>query len=454
MKVCKFGGTSVASAEQIKKVAAIIKADPSRKFVVVSAPGKRFDTDTKVTDLLIELSNAALQKKDINEKLQLVVNRYKEIAIGLNMDGKICKVIEDDLRLRISQDQTEVELFVDNIKASGEDNNAKLIATYFTSIGLRSQYIDPKSAGLVVNDLPERAQELPEAYDNLSTLKNLSEIVVFPGFFGYTKEGVLRTFDRGGSDITGSILAAAVRADLYENFTDVDSVFTANPRVINSPVEIEEITYREMRELSYAGFSVFHDEALRPVFKLGIPVCIKNTNNPSAPGTRIVSERKKTKRPVTGITADSGFSILYVSKYLMNREIGFGRKLLQILEEEDISYEHTPSGLDDISVILRSYQLTPEKEERIINRVLNELHAEDAHFRHDFSMIVIVGEGMNNSTGLAARAATAISRTGANIEMINQGSSEVSLSFGVHKSNENMILRELYKEFFSAVAVG
>ena len=454
MKVCKFGGTSVASAEQIKKVAAIIKADPSRKFVVVSAPGKRFDTDTKVTDLLIELSNAALQKKDINEKLQLVVNRYKEIAIGLNLDEKICHVIEDDLRLRISQDQTEVELFVDNIKASGEDNNAKLIAAYFTSIGLRSQYIDPKSAGLVVNDLPERAQELPEAYDNLSTLKNLSEIAVFPGFFGYTKEGVLRTFDRGGSDITGSILAAAVHADLYENFTDVDSVFTANPKVINSPVEIEEITYREMRELSYAGFSVFHDEALRPVYKLGIPVCIKNTNNPSAPGTRIVAERKKTKRPVTGITADSGFSILYVSKYLMNREIGFGRKLLQILEEEDISYEHTPSGLDDISVIMRSHQLTPEKEERIINRVLNELHAEDAHFRHEFSMIVIVGEGMNNSTGLAARAATAISRTGANIEMINQGSSEVSLSFGVHKSNENMILRELYKEFFSAVAVG
>ena len=198
MKVCKFGGTSVASAEQIKKVAAIIQADPSRKFVVVSAPGKRFDTDTKVTDLLIELSNAALQKKDINEKLQLVVNRYKEIAIGLNLDEKICHVIENDLRLRISQDQTEVELFVDNIKASGEDNNAKLISAYLTSIGLRSQYIDPKSAGLVVNDLPERAQELPEAYDNLSALKNLSEIAVFPGFFGYTKEGVLRTFDRGG----------------------------------------------------------------------------------------------------------------------------------------------------------------------------------------------------------------------------------------------------------------
>ena len=230
--------------------------------------------------------------------------------------------------------------------------------------------------------------------------------------------------------------------------------FVRTLRVVNSPVEIEEITYREMRELSYAGFSVFHDEALMPVYKRGIPVCIKNTNNPSAPGTKIVAERKANRRPVTGISADSGFSILYVSKYLMNREIGFGRKLLQILEEEHISYEHTPSGLDDISVIMRSHQLTPEKEVRIIDRVLNELHAEDVHFRHDFSMIVVVGEGMNNSTGLAARAATAISRTGANIEMINQGSSEVSLAFGVHRSNEDKILRELYNEFFAPVTVG
>ena len=453
MKVCKFGGTSVASAEQIKKVAAIVRADPTRKFIVVSAPGKRFDSDKKVTDLLIELADAVLRKEEVEIKLNYVLERYKEIATGLDLEQTICEVIEEDLRLRISQDQTNVELFIDTIKASGEDNNAKLISTYFTSIGLSAQYASPKTTGLVIHDFPERATALPEAYENLSKLKHVSEIIVFPGFFGYTKGGLLRTFERGGSDITGSILAASVQAEMYENFTDVDSVFCANPKVVNSPVEIEEITYREMRELSYAGFSVFHDEALMPVYKAGIPVCIKNTNNPSASGTKIVSERKANHRPVTGISADSGFSILYVSKYLMNREIGFGRKLLQILEEEHISYEHTPSGLDDISVIFRSHYLTPEKENRILTRVKEELHADDVHFRHEFSMIVLVGEGMNNSTGLAARAATAISRTGANIEMINQGSSEVSLSFGVHKSNENKILQELYTEFFAPVSI-
>ena len=454
MKVSKFGGTSLASAEQIKKVAAIVRSDAERKFVVVSAPGKRFETDKKVTDLLIELAHSALNGEEIESKLAFVLERYQEIAIGLGLEKAICDVIEQDLRLRLSRNKADVDYFVDNLKASGEDNNAKLISTYFTSIGLRARYVDPLSAGLFVNDFPERAIALPEAYENLNKLRDNAEIIIFPGFFGYTKEGQLRTFDRGGSDITGSILAAAVHADLYENYTDVDSVFCANPKVVNNPIEIEEITYREMRELSYAGFSVFHDEALMPVYKVGIPVCIKNTNNPNAPGTKIVAKRKGKHLPITGISADSGFSILYVSKYLMNREIGFGRKLLQILEEEHISYEHTPSGLDDISVILRSYQLTPEKEQRIIKRVVDELHAEDVHFRHDFSMIVLVGEGMNNNTGLAARAATAISRTGSNIEMINQGSSEVSLAFGVHRSNENKILQELYAEFFAPVPVG
>lgn len=455
MIVSKFGGTSVASAEQIKKVASIIKADSKRKYVVVSAPGKRFEQDLKVTDLLINLAYAALNGENTEQCLHAVIDRYKEIALGLNLELLICDVIEKDLQSRLSMDHSNKELFVDSIKASGEDNNAKLISTYFTSIGIPARYMCPKSAGLVINDFPERVIALPEAYENLqNNLQNTAEVIVFPGFFGYTKDGLLRTFERGGSDITGSILAASVKAELYENFTDVDSVFCANPKVVNCPVEIEEITYREMRELSYAGFSVFHDEALMPVYKAKIPVCIKNTNNPSAPGTKIVSSRKVNRRPITGISADSGFSILYVSKYLMNREIGFGRKLLQILEEEHISYEHTPSGLDDISVIFRSHQLTPEKENRIIKRVTEELHAEDAHFRHEFSMIVIVGEGMNNSTGLAARAATAIARTGANIEMINQGSSEVSLSFGVHQSNENKILQELYQEFFASVTTG
>lgn len=453
MIVCKFGGTSVASAEQIQKVFHIVKSNPDRRIVAVSAPGKRSSEDIKVTDLLIDLADAALTNGDVEAKIQTVVERYEAITEGLGLDKTMSKVIADDLRERVNGDKSNKELFIDSIKASGEDNNAKLIAAYFNEAGLPARYVSPKE-GLIVNDLPERTYALPEAYNRLSVLKDSDEIIIFPGFFGYTKAGILRTFDRGGSDITGSILAAAVNADLYENFTDVDSVYAANPKLINHPVEIKEITYREMRELSYSGFAVFHDEALMPVYKQGIPVNIKNTNNPSAPGTLIVPQRtEETKHAVTGITADSGFSILYVSKYLMNREVGFGRKLLQIIEEEDISYEHTPSGLDDISVVMRSNQLTPEKEERIVRRVKEELHADDAHFNHGFSMIVVVGEGMRNNTGLAARATAAISSTGANIEMINQGSSEVSLVFGVLKKFEDDIIVALYNEFYNKVAV-
>ena len=452
MIVCKFGGTSVASAEQIMKVASIVKTNPERKIVAVSAPGKRSSDDIKVTDLLIELAEAALSNGDVENKLQIVINRFKAITENLGLGDDIELVIEQDLIERIQGDRSNRELFIDSIKAAGEDNNAKVIAAYFNIAGIPAKYVSPKE-GLIVNDLPERTYALPEAYIQLSKLREENKVIVFPGFFGYTKNGTLRTFDRGGSDITGSILAAAVDADLYENFTDVDCVFAANPRIVNDPCAIREISYREMRELSYAGFSVFHDEALMPVYKQGIPVNIKNTNNPSAPGTRIVANRSTAPRPVTGISADSGFSILYVSKYLMNREVGFGRKLLQIIEEENISYEHTPSGLDDISVIMRSNQLTPEIEARIIQRVEIELHADDVNFRHGFSMIVIVGEGMRNNTGLAARAATAISATGANIEMINQGSSEVSLVFGVKSIHENQILKSLYYEFFATSSV-
>lgn len=450
MIVCKFGGTSVASAEQIKKVASIVKSNPERKIVAVSAPGKRSSDDIKVTDLLIDLANTVMNKGDVEAKIKAVVERYRNIAEDLGLDNTISDIIEQDIRGRVTENWSDKELFLDNIKASGEDNNAKLIACYFNAIGMPAKYVSPKDK-LILNDFPERTYALPEAYENLSVLKNTEEIIVFPGFFGYTKAGVLRTFDRGGSDITGSILASAVGAKLYENFTDVDCVFAANPKVVNDPVDIKEITYREMRELSYAGFSVFHDEALMPVYKQGIPVNIKNTNNPSASGTLILPTRPATNRPVTGISADSGFSILYVSKYLMNREVGFGRKLLQIIEEENISYEHTPSGLDDISVIMRSSQLTPEIEERIVKRVKTELCADDVQFSHNFSMIVIVGEGMRHNTGLAARAASAISATGANIEMINQGSSEVSLVFGVRSEFEDQILKGLYEEFFATI---
>ncbi|WP_342513900.1 aspartate kinase [Sporosarcina sp. FSL K6-1522] len=453
MKVCKFGGTSVASAEQIKKVAAIVTSDPSRKIVVVSAPGKRFSEDDKVTDLLIRLAEQALAGQDTAKALEEVVDRYRQIAQGLGLSEDIVHVIESDLHQRLAGDQNDALLYMDNLKASGEDNNAKIIAAYFTHIGMEAKYVCPKDAGLLVNKRPERVRALPAGDERLVTLRDEPGIIVFPGFFGYTEDGTLRTFNRGGSDITGSLLAAATEAELYENFTDVDSVFAANPTVVDNPVAIDKMTYREMRELAYAGFSVFHDEALMPAFRRSVPVCIKNTNNPEAPGTLIVKERNNSTQPVIGIAADDGFSTLFVDKYLMNQEIGFGRRLLQILEEEEIPFEHTPSGIDNLSVILRSKFITAEKEARIIQRAKDELKADDVHIQHDFSMIVLVGEGMRHSIGLASRAASAIARTSASIQMINQGSSEVSLVFGVHKKDETKILKELYVEFFKESVV-
>ncbi|ARJ39077.1 aspartate kinase [Sporosarcina ureae] len=453
MKVCKFGGTSVASAEQIRKVVDIVVSDPSRKIVVVSAPGKRFSSDIKVTDLLIDLANASLAGEDTLDSLQMVVDRYKEIAEGLGLDEEIAQVIEQDVIRRLNKDQSDEILYVDSLKAAGEDNNAKMIAAYFRHIGVEAEYVNPRDGGLLVNHRPERVRALPEGNEKLCKLRDKEGIIVFPGFFGYTEDGTLRTFNRGGSDITGALLAAATNAELYENFTDVDSVFSANPTVIENPRAIDAMTYREMRELAYAGFSVFHEEALVPAFRHKIPVCIKNTNNPSAPGTMIVRDRDHSLQSVVGIAADKGFSTLFVAKYLMNLEIGFGRHLLQILEEEEIPFEHTPSGIDNLSVIIRDEHLTPEKEARIVKRIGQELCPDDVHFQRGYSMVVLVGEGMRHARGLAARAASAIARTGANIEMINQGSSEVSLVFGIQEKDENIVLRELYQEFFSEVPV-
>lgn len=449
MRVAKFGGTSVASAEQIKKVAAIVAENEERKIIVVSAPGKRDANDTKVTDLLIELAETFIDKGEAEEQLQAVLQRYEEIARGLDLDQDIIAVIEADLRGRLSHDRSERQSFLDLIKASGEDNNAKLIARYFQKIGLNAKYVNPKEAGLIVSDEPGNAQVLPEAYERLAKLRDTEEIIVFPGFFGYSPSGRLVTFPRGGSDITGAILAAGVKASLYENFTDVDSVFAANPNVVKNPVKIEKMTYREMRELSYAGFSVFHDEALIPAFRNDIPVCIKNTNNPQAPGTMIIAERPYALNPVIGIACDNGFATIYVRKYLMNREIGFGRRLLQILEDESLSYEHIPSGIDDMSVILRQHQLTEEIEARILSRIREELCVDDVHIEKNFAIVMVVGEGMNNVIGVSARATTALAKANVNIEMINQGSSEVSMVFAIHEEDADRAVRALYEEFFS-----
>ncbi|MEW9668879.1 aspartate kinase [Ammoniphilus sp. 3BR4] len=450
MKVAKFGGTSVASAAQIQKVFNIVIADPERKVVVVSAPGKRFKEDTKVTDLLIACAEQFLEHGEGHDAFQAVVARYQDIANELKLSESIIDRISMDLLEVFHADRSNPERYLDAVKASGEDNCAKLVAEYFNSQGHEAHYINPKEAGLLVSDEPGNAQVLPESYENLRTLRDKSGILVVPGFFGYSKEGQIVTFSRGGSDITGSILAAGVNATLYENFTDVDSVFSANPNMVSQPKEIKVLTYREMRELSYAGFSVFHDEALIPAFRAGIRVCIKNTNNPEAPGTNIVLEREVTNGPVSGIASDAGFCSIYVSKYLMNREIGFGRKLLHILEDYGLSYEHTPSGIDDISVILRQKQLDEETEKDIVQRIYTELAADNVVVERDLAMIMIVGEGMRHNVGTTARAANALAKSHVNIEMINQGSSEVSMMFGVKGVDEVKAVQALYTEFFES----
>lgn len=452
MKVVKFGGSSLASGKQIEKVFNIVNADPERKIIVVSAPGKRFSQDDKVTDLLIACAEKRIQGEAADDLAEAVLDRYGQIADELELDSEIKDIIREDLLTRLSSDTHDPEVFMDLIKASGEDNNAKLVAAYFQQQGIEARYVSPKEAGLLVSPEPGNAQVLPEAYDKLFALREQDGIIIFPGFFGYSRDGRVFTFSRSGSDVTGSILAGAAKADLYENFTDVDAVYSVNPFIVESPKEIKELTYREMRELSYAGFTVLHDEALVPAFRAGIPVQIKNTNNPSAPGTRIVNERDNTNGPVIGIASDQGFCSIYVGKYLMNREVGFGRRLLTILEEYGLSYEHTPSGIDDISIILRENQFTDGMEEEILSRIQHELQADEVKIQHSLSLIMVVGEGMRQNIGTMARASKALAKAKVNMEMINQGSSEVSMMFGVQAVDEKRAVQALYNEFFAAVA--
>ncbi|MTT31408.1 aspartate kinase [Terrilactibacillus sp. BCM23-1] len=453
MKVVKFGGSSLASGEQVKKVYNIVTSDPDRKIVVVSAPGKRNSSDIKVTDLLISCADKYLKNEDASDIFGTIIDRYHSIAKELHLSNDIIQTITDDLLSLLNGDKSNPDSFIESVKASGEDNNAKLIAAFFKHQGLDAHYVSPKDAGLLVSNDPGNAQVLPESYERLYELRKKSGIIVFPGFFGYNETGEVVTFSRSGSDITGSILANGVKADIYENFTDVDAVYAVNPNIVDHPKEIRELTYREMRELSYGGFSVFHDEALIPAFRAGIPVNVKNTNNPEAPGTKIVNERENTNGPVVGIASDEGFCSIYVSKYLMNREIGFGRRLLLILEEFGLSYEHIPSGIDDITVILRQNQIDEKLEDYIVKRIIEDLQADEVKIVRNLALIMLVGEGMRQNVGTAARASKALAEANVNIEMINQGSSEVSMMFGVKEAVEKKAVQALYEEFFVRVMV-
>ncbi len=448
MKVCKFGGSSLADAGQIRKVCNLIAGDPDRRIVVVSAPGKRDKHDTKVTDLLIACAEARLARGEAAAELARITERFTGIQRELGLPDGVATQIAESLAATVGGDTSHRARYIDAVKAAGEDNCAKLVAAEFQRRGLGAAYCNPKEAGLLLSDEYGKAQILPESYTHLAALREARGITVFPGFFGYTRDGEVVTFSRGGSDITGSILAAAVKADLYENFTDVDCVFAADPRIVEDAASIRELTYREMRELAYAGFGVLHDEAIIPAVEARIPICIRNTNRPDTGGTMIVAEHRGPAARVVGIASSDGFATVYVSKYLMNREIGFGRRLLQIFEEEGISYEHTPSGIDNMSVIVRETDFPAAREHEVLQRIRAELKVNDVTVERGLALVMIVGEGMRFAVGMAARATSAFAKAGISIEMMNQGSSEISMMFGVKAEHRRRSVVAIYDAFF------
>ncbi len=450
MKVCKFGGSSVADAGQVEKIYQIVTSDPNRRIVVVSAPGKRNSGDTKVTDLLIACAEKKLAGQPTDEAFAALVERYASMQRELGVDAAVTEAIRADLQGRLEMDTSNKDKFMDNMKAAGEDNSAKLVAAAFCVKGTPAVYVNPGDAGMVLSDEFGSAQLLPESYPALKeALAKIDAIVIFPGFFGKTRSGDVATFPRGGSDITGAILAAAVNADVYENFTDVDAVYPVDPRLVPEVSHgISEMTYREMRELSYAGFGVFHDEAIIPAVKAGIPINIRNTNHPEAIGTMVLRNRRAHQGSVVGIASASGFCTIYIDKYMMNREVGFGRRLLQILEDEGISYEHMPSGIDNVSVVIREHNFTPAAEARVREHIMRDLQPDNLQIERGTALIMVVGEGLYYTPGMAAHATLALFREGISIDMMNQGSSEISMMFGVQSSQREQAVRALYHAFF------
>lgn len=453
MKVCKFGGSSLANAAQLNKVLDIVLADPMRRVVVVSAPGKRFEGDTKITDLLISIAEDVLAGANIDCKLADFVERYAEMAQAFGLDDAVVKGIVSDIKERIAQAATLQKFeFIDLMKAAGEDNNAKLVTAAFISRGVKARYVSPKDSGMVLKGDYGDAQLDPDSYARLSrAFSNFDGIVIYPGFFGYNRDGKVVTFPRGGSDITGSILAAAVCADVYENFTDVDSVYPVDPRIVpevKNAEGIQAMTYREMRELAYAGFGVFNDDAVIPAVRARIPINIRNTNHPSEPGTMIQQSRRVVPGTVVGVASADGFCNIVVEKYLMNRQIGFGRRLLQILEEEGVSYEHMPSGVDSQCVVVKEQYLAKDREARILRRIREALNPDYIAIERDITIIMVVGEGMCYTPGMFAKACLALASVGISMSMVNQGSSEVSFMIAVRSKDRDASVRALYKAFF------
>ena len=433
-KVVKFGGSSLADAAHFKQVADIIKSDPARRFVVPSAPGKRHKTDEKVTDMLYRCYEMVRSREAIDEYYKRIENRYndiiKELGLSFDITGELA-YIKNTLTYVAGRDYAA---------SRGEYLNGIILAKY-----LGFDFIDPENVIFFKENGTFDADRTNAVLsEELKKHKN----AVIPGFYGSMPNGTIRTFSRGGSDVTGSIVARAAEADLYENWTDVSGFLMADPRVVKDPPAIETITYLELRELSYMGATVLHEDAIFPVREAGIPINIRNTNAPDDKGTMIVphAEGYDARHVITGVAGKKGFSIINIDKDMMNAEIGFGRRVLEVLEDYDISFEHLPSGIDTMGVIVASAAIEG-KRDRLLRGISRAVRADKVEILDGLCLIAVVGRGMVKARGTAARVFNAVYSAGVNIRMIDQGSSELNIIIGVNEDDYEAALTAIFNEF-------
>lgn len=435
-KVVKFGGSSLASAEQFKKVGNIIRAEESRRYVIPSAPGKRFSDDVKVTDMLYKCYGAAVKGKKFTDLLKDIQERYNEIIEGLGLTLSLeeeFEIIRDNFAKKAGRDYAA---------SRGEYLNGIIMANY-----LGYEFID--AAEVIFFD-EEGKFDADKTDEILSERLNKAERAVIPGFYGSLPDGIIKTFSRGGSDVTGSIVAKAAKVDLYENWTDVSGFLIADPRIISNPKSIEAITYKELRELSYMGATVLHEDAIFPVRKEGIPINIRNTNAPEDKGTLIVEATcRHPKYTITGIAGKQGFASITIEKAMMNSEVGFGRKVLQVFEDNHISFEHMPSGIDTMTVFVHQSEFE-ETEQKVLAGIHHAVQPDSIELESDLALIAVVGRGMRATRGTAGRIFSALAHANVNVKMIDQGSSELNIVIGVRNHDFENAIKAIYDIFVTA----
>ena len=434
IRVSKFGGSSLADAGQFAKVREILLSNPSRRYVVPSAPGKRTANDEKITDMLYECHRLARAGEDFSALFERIADRYRSIADSLSLDVPLEELFRT-VRAGIENSERP-----DYAASRGEYLNGILLSAY-----LGWDFIDAVDGILFDADgkLDQNATQ-----DALSALLREHEYAVVPGFYGSMPDGTVHTFSRGGSDISGAIVARAAHADLYENWTDVNGCLMADPRIVRDPKPIRHVTYRELRELSYMGASVLHEEAIFPVRMAGIPTNIRNTNAPEEPGTLISHDAEDMDNDyvITGIAGSKDFAIVTVEKAMMNAELGFGRRVLQAVEENGISFEHLPTGIDTMCVVCHERALEG-KRDKLVHRIYELTDPDSVEIHSGLALIATVGRGMVRSKGTSARLFNALQRAGINVRMIDQGSSELNIIVGVDNLDFENAVPAIYRAF-------